>query len=173
MEKKDKISARGIAVSAMLLAISVVTLYLQTILPIANFTLYMLSSFYIAFVILESGQKAGWIFYAASCLLSLIIIPDKVFLVPYILFFGLYGLVKYYSEKLGKMPIEIVIKLVFFNFSLGIIVIFFKELVLGSIKLPDLPIVLLMIAFEIAFLAYDYLYTMVIGFYLKRIKVSK
>ncbi len=173
MGNNSKVRTRGIAISAMLLAISVTTLYIQTVLPVANFTLYMLSSFYVAFVIMEAGPKAGWLFYIASCIFALIFVPDKVFVIPYILFFGIYGVVKYHIELLRKLPIELILKMIFFNFSLGIMIIFFRELILGSINLPDFPFVILIIAFEIAFFAYDYLYTLVIGFYLKRIKVSK
>lgn len=173
MAKLNQTDARGIAISAMLLAVSVITLYMQTILPVANFTLYMLSSFYIAFVILESGPRAGGLFYVASCFFALIFVPDKVFIIPYILFFGAYGLVKYYIERLTKLPLELALKILYFNLCLGIIAVFFQKLILGSIKLPDFPIALIIVALEIAFIAYDYLYTLVIGFYAKRIKVSK
>ena len=173
MAKSKKTNTKGITISAMLLALSVITLYSQTLFPVANFTLYMISSFYTAFVIIESGARAGWVFYLASAIFGFIFVPDKVFIIPYILFFGLYGLLKFYIEKLKKLPIEYVLKLLCFNISLGIIAVFFQEMVLGSIKLPDFPIFFIIIALEFAFIAYDYLFTMMIGFYMRRIKVNK
>jgi hypothetical protein len=173
MAKRNITDVRGVTIGAMLLAISVITLYIQTILPVANFTLYMLSSFYIAFVIMETGPKAGWLFYFASIILAVIFVPDKIFLIPYVLFFGIYGMAKYYIERLRKLPLEWALKIIFFNSALGILILFFQELIIGRISLPDLPVAILLGALEAAFIAYDYLYTLVIEFYTKRIKVSK
>ena len=170
MTEKSRINTRGMAISGILLAASVVTLYLQMLVPIANFTIYMISSFYVAAVIIEAGSRAGWIFYISSCVLAFAFIPDKLFLIPYALFFGVYGIIKYHIEHLSRRPLEIFLKLAFFNAALIIIAYFFKELFLGDIALPDLPGPVLVLAFEAAFLAYDYCYTLMIDFYRKRIK---
>ena len=54
--------------------------------------------FFIAASIMESGIRAGWLFYAAASLAGFIVVPEKLALVPYIVF-GFYGIAKYYIEK--------------------------------------------------------------------------
>ena len=46
----------------------------------------------------------------------------------------------------------------------------FKELLLGSIHLPDYPVYLLIAAGILFLLLYDYIYTMIINLYIRRIK---
>jgi hypothetical protein len=170
MKESQKINTRGLAISGILLGISVMTLYLNTILPIANYTLYMMSSLYVAAVILEAGTKAGWLFYIASCIFAFIFVPDKLFLIPYILFFGNYGIVKFYIERIGKITVELLLKFLYFNCCLGISIAFFKELLLGKLELPNFSGVIIILMLEAAFIAYDYFYTLIIDFYNKRIK---
>jgi hypothetical protein len=157
-----------VALGGILLSMSLVTLFLASFIPGAELSLYALSSLYVAIIIIETKAKNGWIFYVASCLLAFLIIPNKLVLLPYVLFFGLYGVVKYYIEKIGKQAIEIVLKLVFFTFVWGIGTLFFRELLLGNIELPNLPVLVLIIGALIMFLVYDYLFTLMIGFYQKR-----
>jgi len=164
------LKAGSFAVGGILLALSVITLYMQALFPIADFTLYMISSFYISAIIIESGTSAGWIFYVASAVLAFIFVPNKIFLIPYILFFGYYGLIKYYIERLNRRPLEIVLKLLCFNAALFISIGLFRELLLGGLDLPDFPGAVIILVLEAAFIAYDYFYTLVIDFYRKRIR---
>jgi hypothetical protein len=167
---KNNLSSKKIAISGILLALCVATLFLQTIFPIANYSIYIISSLFIGIVIVEIGVYNAIIFYFASCILAFLIVPNKIFLIPYIIFFGIYGLAKFNIEKIRKIYLEIILKLLLFN---GISVLSFlliKDFLFQSIKIPDFPIIIVIIAFEIAFLAYDYFYTLFIDFYNKRIK---
>ncbi|WP_027399314.1 hypothetical protein [Anaerovorax odorimutans] len=163
-----KESTKGVAMGGVMIALSMITLFLATFMPGIELTLYAIASFYTAFIILESGIKAGWIFYLASAILSILLIPNKVGLLPFVMFFGLYGIIKYYIEKLKKQPIEIILKLLFFNIILASGIFFFKEAFLGNIKIPDFSRPLIIGGAQIIFLFYDYLFTMGIGFYLRR-----
>ena len=162
--------SRRIALSGILLALCLATLIIQSIFPLANYTIYILSSLYISIVIIEIGALAGVTFYFASVILALLIVPNKVFLLPFIVFFGLYGLIKYLTEKTGKLYIEMPLKYLFFNLVAFLSIYFFKDMLFQSINLPDFPYVILIIIAEIGFLAYDYFYTLFIGFYTRRIK---
>lgn len=168
MVNDRKKSTRALATGGIFLALSIVTLFIATIIPGVELTLYAISSFYVAFIIVESGARNGMLFYVASVLLGLLIVPNKAGLLPYAMFFGLYGIVKYYIEKIRKTPFEIVLKLLFFNVSYGVGLLFFKELFLGSVNLPDLAWPLLIIGAQGFFLFFDYLYTLVVGFYLAK-----
>lgn len=164
MEGKKGFNSRKAALGGILLAMAVITLYLEAVMPVNKLSLYALSSFFVALMIVESGVKAGWTFYMASCLLAFIIVPDKIALLPYVLFFGLYGIVKFYIEKLRKLILEYLLKFVCFNLSLGAAVLFIREYIANIVKI-DFPWWALVIALEIVFFIYDYVYTLFIQYY--------
>jgi len=168
VELKQNKSSRAIATSGIFLSLSIVTLFIATFIPGIELTMYTISSFYVAFVMVEIGARGGWLFYVASLLLAVLIIPNKAGLIPYAMFFGLYGIAKYYIERLHKLPLEIPLKLIFFNLAFGIGFVFFKELLLGVIEVPDITFPIIIIGAQIFFLIYDYLFTLAIGFYLKQ-----
>lgn len=166
IERKKR--ANNMAMGGVFLGLSIVTLFLATIIPGVELTLYALSSFYVAFILVETGARNGILFYLASVVLATLIVPNKIGLLPYAMFFGIYAIIKYYIEKVRKRPLEIFFKLLFFNLSYGVGLLFFKELFLGSIHLPDLAFPLLILGAQVFFLFYDYLFTMIIGFYLTK-----
>ncbi|MEG1583900.1 MAG: hypothetical protein RR361_02460, partial [Anaerovorax sp.] len=157
----------------VMLAFSVALLFLSSFVPGVELTLYALASFFVGIVIVEEGVKAGILFYVATILLSLVIVPNKMGILPYVFLFGLFGIAKFYIEKLRKFPLEMVLKLVFFNGVMAIGLFFFKELFMMNLDLPQLPLFLIIIGGEFMFLLYDYLYTQVIGFYIRNIKKFK
>lgn len=167
----DNRSTRGkiAALGGVLTALTVITLYIEAVTPVNKLSLYALSSFFISVVIIEAGGAAGWIFYAATCLLALFIVPDKVSLIPYAGFFGLYGLIKYYIEKLGRRVPELLLKLLFFNAFLAAAVLLINELVVDLVNIR-LPWWALLAVFEVVFVIYDYVYSLFIGYYTGRIK---
>ena len=167
--KNQSLNTKKIALNGILGALAVICLLLATILPTNRLSLYALSSFFIAIVIVEYNSMAGWLFYASTSLLALIIVPEKLGLVPYVIFFGIYGLVKYYIEKLDKLVIEYVLKFLYFNICAGIVLISVSKL-FGYVLTAKLPWWLLVIALEIVFFIYDYVYTLFIDYYRKKIK---
>ena len=166
----NKITAKTVATGGIFLALSLATLFGATTVPGIELTLYTLSSFYAAFIIVEISTSAAWLFYFASVLLTFVIIPNKGALIPYTIFFGLYGIVKYYIEnyKKIKQPVEIILKLLFCNLVFFLGFVFFGELFLGAIQVPDFALPIIIVGAQVFFLAYDYLFTLVIGFYVKR-----
>lgn len=167
--KDHALNTKKIALNGILGALAIICLLLATILPTNRLSFYALSSFFIAIAIIENGSKAGWVFYAATSLLSLIIVPDKLGLVPYVIFFGIYGLVKYYIEKLDKLVFEYVLKFIYFNLCLGIALLFVSQLFSYNLTVK-LPWWLLIIILEIVFFIYDYVYTMFIAYYRDKLK---
>lgn len=162
--KSDAINTKRIALNGILGALAVICLVLAAILPTNRLSLYALSSFFVAVSIIESGVKAGWIFYVATCLLALIVVPNKLGIIPYVIFFGMYGIVKYYIEKLNKIIVEYMLKLVFFNICVGIAALTVIEF-FGFKLAVELPWWLLIIALQVIFFLYDIVYTLFINFY--------
>jgi len=167
--KEYSLNTKKIALNGILGALAVICLLLATVLPTNRLSFYALSSFFIAVVIIEGGLKAGWLFFIATSLLSLIVVPEKLGLVPYAIFFGIYGLVKYYIEKLDKLVVEYVLKFLYFNFCTGIAILTVSKL-FGYGLTIQLPWWLLIVAFEIVFFIYDYVYTLFINYYRNKLK---
>ncbi len=166
--KKSKTST--IALGGICLALTVIFMFAGSIVPGIELTLFAISSLFTAVMIMESGVKGGVIMYGAAVLLGLVLIPNKLAMIPYAFFFGYYGILKYFIEKLHSGLLQIIIKAAFFAAVLCIGLIGFKELLLGSIHLPAYPVWLLIIAGILMLLLYDYIYTLLINFYLKRVK---
>lgn len=162
-------NTKKIALNGILGALAVICLLLASILPTNRLSFYALSSFFISVCIIESGMKVGWLFYASTSLLAMIIVPEKLKIVPYVLFFGIYGIIKYYIEKINKLVIEYILKFTFFNICAFIAVMTVSQLFGGEI-IVKLPWWLIAIIFEIVFFIYDFIYTLVINYYRDRIR---
>ncbi|NLK87599.1 MAG: hypothetical protein GX279_08925 [Clostridiaceae bacterium] len=156
--------AKRLALNGILGALAVICLLLANILPTNRISLYALSSFFVSISIMENGIKAGWIFYAATCLISFIVLPDKLGVIPYVVFFGLYGIVKFYIERLNRLALEYILKFVYFNANAAISIAGFSGLFMPELSVA-LPIWLLVIAAEVVFFIYDYVYTLFIDYY--------
>ena len=159
-----------IALSGVLLALNMIILFGATMLPGIELSLYALSSFVTAVIVVKASPKMALLFYVASALLGLAILPNKLGLLPYVLFFGYYGIVKFYIEGIRfpklksthKQVLEMVMKAFVFVMAFGGGVLVFKEAFIGSVSLPDLPVAFICVAALGAFVAYDYVYTLVI-----------
>lgn len=165
---KYTMKAKIIALNGILGALAAICLLLATVLPTGRISLYALSSFFIAVSIMESGIKAGWLFYAATSLVGLIVVPEKLALAPYVIFFGFYGIAKYYIEKMGRIVIEHIIKFAYFNACLAVAFLTAKEFVgVEEVKLPWwIPVVVL----EIVFFLYDFVFTLFINYYKEKLR---
>lgn len=152
-----------IALSGILLGLNMIVLFGATMLPGIELSLFALSSFITAIVVVKASPKSGLLFFMASVLLGAIILPNKLALLPYGLFFGYYGIVKYYIEKIRlSRVVEVLLKVGVFVVAFGGGLLIFKEAFVSGISLPDLPMPLIGGAAIIAFLAYDYVYTLMI-----------
>ena len=170
MKSGKRISTRVAAIGGVYLALSIVFLYLASLIPNIELTMFTLSSFLVAFVIIETSAAGGWLFYLASILMTFLIIPEKSGLIPFAVFFGIYPIVKYHIESLKKFSFatEIIMKLVVCNLLFGISVTALKQMFFSAVNVPDVAFPVLIIGAQIFFLIYDYLLTLAVGFYLKR-----
>ena len=166
-------NTKKIATAGVLLAFSVATVFGASIIPGIELTLYAISTVYVAIMVIEFTPNTGWLFYFASVMLTWIIVPNKAAMIPYTIFFGIYAMFKYYIEHyLKKLPqiLQILIKLVFCNLMFLFGFFFFGFLFIGTIHVPDVSLPIIIAGAQVFFLAYDYILTILIGFYMKRIR---
>ncbi len=159
---------KRITLSGILLAFTVISVFLAATLPTSKLSLYALSSLFMAVIVIEFGTKAGWAFYIASGILSALLVP-RLEVIPFIVFFGVYGLIKLYVERIHSRIIEYVLKLAYFNVCLVLGLVFLKEILLNG-NLPSAPVYAIAALLEVVFLLYDYIYTLFIRFYGSQLK---
>lgn len=155
------------AKGGMLVALTLITLYLARFIPTNKLTLLVISSVFVPIGIIYLNITQGTIIYLASSLLSFLLGLNTI-AVLYIFLFGPYGIIKFLIEKIRKIYVEITLKLLYFNSITALLYLIGKELVLInlSIELPFIPLVLLL---QLLFIVYDYSLTLLIGYIQKRI----
>jgi len=159
-----------IALGGICLALTIIFMFAGSIVPGIELTLFALSSFFTAVMILETGIGGGVIFYLAAAILGFIVAPDKLAIIPYIGLFGYYGILKYFIEKARSGAMQIGLKILFFAAVLTCGVIGFKEVLMSAADIPDISGTLLVLGGIVMMMLYDYIYTLVINFYLRRFK---
>jgi len=162
-------NTKKIALIGILGALTVISLLFAVILPTTKLSLYALSSFLISIIIIEYKTPAGWIFYITTNLLAYIVIPDKLGVLPYTAFFGLYGIIKYYSEKVNNVIFEYFLKSLFFNICL-LLVLFLAKQYFPSITDLKYPVWTVILILQFVFILYDYVYTMLINYYKTKLR---
>jgi magnesium-transporting ATPase (P-type) len=161
--------AKRIALMGVLLALVIITLYAESVFPTGKLSLYALSSFFTAVVIIEVGIKSAWLFYVSACLMSVILLPEKLAVIPYMVFFGLYGIFKYYIEKkCGKLT-GYVLKFLAFNTAVSISYLFAKNFI-SQEAFEALPLWLVIPVLQLIFLLYDYVYSLFIEYFQLKIR---
>lgn len=162
-------SSKRIALTGVLMALAVITLFLASVLPTNKLSFYALSSFFISIVIIEFGARTGWVFYTASSLLAFFVVQEKIRLVPYLIFFGIYGMMKFYIERINNIIIEYILKILYFNISLAVSAAFAKKFLFEGVEIK-FPWWIFIIALEIIFIIYDYVYTLFVQYYRQKLK---
>lgn len=176
--KPSESIAAKTALGAMATALSVVLL-IPTALDLLYIALPAAAGIIVLFCVIELSK--GWAFgvYAATSLISVLVVPNKEAVVLYILFFGYYPILKGLIEgKIKNRVLEYVIKVLIFNVAVfSAEFVFFKIMNIPLTEFLDveegslLSKYILPILFAIAnvmFFFLDYLYTASATLYISR-----
>lgn len=170
---------KRLTLSAAIVALTVVLLWLGSLVEILDLVTVFVASLFIAFSVCEFG--IGWSFlpWIASGVLSLLLLPGRFVVWEYALLVGVLPILKAAWEKLrarwlaflGKFAsfeILFVALLCIGNFVLGGI---FEEVTFFSLHIPAwaVPLILLILG-NICFLLYDYLLTRMVVLYYTRLR---
>ena len=174
--------AKDIALGGILVALTTIVLYSTSILPISTLAILTIASALIPVCIIRSNIKTSIFVYISSSLNAFFLVPINISFL-YFIFFGVYGIIKYFIERIRNEKVEIAFKLVFFNiaFIIGFIIM---QNILGINIIAGLEVlvsrffntssrtiasIILWIVAQPVFLIYDYAMTMIITFYMERI----
>ena len=176
MAKRKSSFDNRIVVTGVLVALSVIILYLGCAIEVLDLTMSAIVSLLVVVIVIEMGYKYAWFAYVATAVLSLVLLPQKTPAIFYTCFMGFYPIIKSHVERFGSALVRWTIKLVTGNVAL--VAMFW----LISIFVPDefeggLLLVCPYILGLLAFVMYDVALTKLITFYFiklrDRIKIYK
>ena len=159
-----------IALGGICLALTVIFMFGGTFVPGIDLTLFALASLFTAVMVIETGIGGGAMLFAAACLLGFFLIPNKIAILPYVCFFGYWAIPKYFIEKISAPVWQIACKCAVFAVILCVGLLGFREVFAQAIDLPGYPVLVLIIAGILILLLYDYVLTLLIGWYSRRIR---
>jgi len=159
------LKSRDLAYLGVLLGLNQLFIILSSIIETNTIILMATAALIVGVVVVEFGGKAGIIFYLASCISGFFITFNKVEIITYIGFFGIYSIIKHYIEtKINNKYISYALKIGSFNLSLLLMYSLAKLFI-------SLPLRWWMIlGGQILFIIYDYSFTMFITQYINSIR---
>lgn len=162
MNKKSILSS-NIAKGGIFTALGIICIYLSVLIPVNTLFFLLLASAIIPLTLLSTDMKTTIVVYLSTAILSLILVPTKSIGISYLMLFGIYGIVKYFIEKLENTYLEILLKLVFLNTVMFIIYILYKTILFKSFNFK-LPLILIIVFMQAVFAIYDYTLTVFINY---------
>ncbi|MBR7184619.1 MAG: hypothetical protein IKD37_03320 [Clostridia bacterium] len=148
---KSKISARTrrLTAGAVMVALGVLMLYLGALIEVLDLSLAALASMLTVLAVIEFGGGMPWMIWAATSILSLLLLPAKFPALLYLLFAGLYPMVKAAFERLHYL-LAWILKLSFFNTALLVLIVLCNWV----FHLPDTGLALSLAVFALANLTF-------------------
>lgn len=98
--------ARDIALGGILVALTTIVLYATSILPISTLAILTIASALIPVCIIRSNIQTSIFVYISSSLIAFFLVPINISFL-YFIFFGVYGIVKFFIERIRKEKLEI------------------------------------------------------------------
>ncbi len=119
--------SKKIALCAILSAFSVLALFLGAVLDVLSMTMVAVASLFVVVVMIEIGYPYPWLIWGVTSALSMILLPNKLPAILYLLFGGIYPILKEYFERMHPFVCWI-FKLSMINTALIAVVIATKHI---------------------------------------------
>ena len=169
MARRKQSFDNRIVVTGVLVALSVIILYLGCAIEVLDLTMSAIVSLLVVVIVIEMGYKYAWFAYLATSVLSLLLLPQKSPAIFYTCFMGFYPIIKSHIERINSALLRWVIKLITGNVALV------AMFLLLSLFVPDefdggIMLVATYILGLVAFVMYDVALTKLITLYFARIR---
>ena len=125
---------KRMTVSAMLIAIGVLFLFLGSLLDVLDLSTAALASLLCAYAVLELGGVYPFAVWLGTSFLGLLLLPQKSPVVFYALFAGYYPIAKAALEKRLPRGLSWIIKLAIFHVSLALFALVLKLFFPGELS---------------------------------------
>lgn len=166
---KRKGVAAKVAYPAVLGALSLIFVYIGSVVPAGNWGLVAVAGVFPTAALISVGLKAGVLCWVGTSILSFLLLPGKFCALLYAALFGLYPIVKSLIEQIRRKGFEFLLKLAFFNASFSFVYLVMKTAVLDSLPSFFGTTGILYLMANVVFLIYDFGFSKLIGFYIARI----
>lgn len=155
------------AIGGLSTALVIVLLYSTNIFAFNKISLLAAVSLIIGVVIIEGGFYTALIAYLASSFLSFFLLPNKAVAFGFILFAGLYPLIRHGATLLKSNMLVWAVKIIAANLAVVMLWMLADNL-FGAVS--AIPIGALVLLFQVAFIVYDIVYGMAIKYYIDKIR---
>ena len=122
------------ALGGILAAGSLATIMLSSLFPVWQSGLTALAGLFPMIGVLMAGRAIGYLCWLTVGILGMILLPNKGIALLYVLFLGLYPVLKEQIESIRKRFVEWSIKFVFFNLIFTIFCVFFQYLFFSELS---------------------------------------
>ena len=176
MAKRKPSFDKRIVVSGVLVALSVIILYLGCAIEVLDITMSAIVSLLVVVIVIEMGYSYAWLTYIASAILSVILLPQKSPAIFYACFMGFYPILKSYIERIGSGLVRWIIKLIVGNVAIGLMLAILLIFIPDEFEGGAMLLITYVLALA-AFVMYDIALSKLITLYFKmirdRIKIYK
>ena len=172
-------SSLKVSVGGAVAALGLVLMFLTSLVPVGTYAFPAFAGMLLVIIVIEIGYPFAFAVFAATALLSFLIVTDKEAALLYTLFFGYYPVIKALIERIKSRVVQYIIKYAVFNvtmvaaFSLAIFVLSVprESFVVFGVYLPWV----FLLAGNVFFLLYDVCITRLVTLYLLKWhdKISK
>ncbi len=163
-------TAHRVSLTAMFASMTLLVLFLASILPTLRLSMFFLSSVFVMGLLVEEEIGLALLMFAAVSVLSLLLMPIPRVLY-YVLFFGHYGIAKHYIEmRIKDKVIAFVIKLLYYNVAISLIYVLARQTVIEDILASGWALAVIILVAEAAFILYDFVFTKVTKYYINNIR---
>ena len=166
-------NSKIIAYSGVATALSVVMLFLGSLIWVLAYTMPLIASLIMIILLDSISQKSAILTFVSTSVISFILLSDKECLLLYVLFFGYYPLIRDKINDIKPKFLSVLLKYLTFNASM-ILTQILCVYVFG-IPFDDMlgmwGIVIFIICLNLVFAVYDKLYDLLLKLY--RIKLKK
>ena len=159
---------RRITLTAVFTALTLVFLYLASILPTVRLGFTAAASLFAVAAVIEAGIVSAFFVFIGSSIIGALLLPDKTAVIIYVLFFGYYPVIKSLAEKSRSMLLNWALKLAVFEAAFTLTWFLFRSLIF-NVKVLWMPVIVVYLIGASAFLVFDIGLTRLIGFYIIRI----
>lgn len=162
-------TAARTALAGMFSALSVVVLFLGYATGVLDLCAVAVTSMFIAVSMIELGGAYPYLVWAVTSVISLVILPDKLFALEYILFGGIYPILKLYFERIRRRWLEWVVKLAYAAAVLAVLYAM-SRFVLGLPMETGVLAWALLVSYVVFFAAFDRSLTVTLTWYVIKIR---
>lgn len=166
-------NSKVIAYSGLATALSVVMLFLGSIVWVLGYTMPLVASLVMIILLDSVSQKSALLTFVSTSVISFILLNDKECVLLYVLFFGYYPLIRDKINEIKPKFLSYLLKFITFNAAMVLTQILCVYVF--GIPFDDMlgkwGIVVFVLCLNLVFAVFDKLYTLLLRLY--RIKLKK